>query len=87
MIQPGTGKRGALAGCKARTSDIIVTMDGERSSSDSKLVRFAAALVAAAACVKGARFTSSGGSDDITPSRHFGNRVLSGVVNGKPGSW
>jgi glucosyl-dolichyl phosphate glucuronosyltransferase len=82
LTQPGTGKGDAvLAGFKACTGDIIVMMDGDGSTKGGEIIRFVGALVAGADFVKGSRFASSGGSDDITLSRRFGNRVLSGLVN------
>ena len=80
--QPNRGKGDALlAGFAACTSDIVVMMDGDGSTEGTEIARFVSALVAGADYAKGSRFASSGGSDDITPSRRFGNRVLSGLVN------
>ena len=82
VIQPKTGKGDAmLAGFKACTSDIIVMMDGDGSTVGSEMPRFVAALVGGADFAKGSRFSNGGGSDDITPARRLGNRVLSGLVN------
>ncbi len=82
VTQPGTGKGDALlAGFAACTGDIIVMMDGDGSTEGSEIARFVGALVAGADYAKGSRFTSSGGSDDITPARRLGNRMLSGLVN------
>lgn len=82
LTQPRTGKGDAiLAGFKACTSEIIVMMDADGSTKGSEIIRFVGALVAGADYAKGSRFTSGGGSDDITLSRRFGNRVLSGLVN------
>ncbi len=82
IIQPKAGKGDAvLAGFKACTSDIIVMMDADGSTEGSEIPRFVAALVGGADYAKGSRFSSSGGSDDITPARRLGNRVLSGLVN------
>ncbi len=82
VTQPRKGKGDALrAGFKECTSDIVVMMDGDGSTAGSEIVRFVSALVAGADYAKGSRFASSGGSDDITPGRRFGNRLLSGIVN------
>ncbi len=82
VTQPGTGKGDALlAGFRACKGDIIVMMDGDGSTAGSEIVRFVSALVAGADYAKGSRFACSGGSDDITRGRRFGNWVLSGLVN------
>jgi glycosyltransferase involved in cell wall biosynthesis len=82
VTQPETGKGDALvAGFAACTGDIIVMMDGDGSTEGTEIPQFVAALVAGADYAKGSRFSSSGGSDDITPARRLGNRVLSGTVN------
>jgi glycosyltransferase involved in cell wall biosynthesis len=82
VTQPGTGKGDALrAGFKACTSDIVVMMDGDGSTAGNEIVRFVSALVAGADYAKGSRFANSGGSEDITPGRRVGNRILSGLVN------
>jgi glycosyltransferase involved in cell wall biosynthesis len=80
--QMGAGKGHALlAGFAACTSDIIVMIDGDGSTDGAEIVRFVAALVAGADYAKGSRFSNSGGSDDITPHRRLGNRVLCGLAN------
>lgn len=82
VTQPKTGKGDAmLAGFRACTGDIIVMMDGDGSTEGSEIPRFVAALVGGADYAKGSRFSSSGGSDDITLARRLGNWVLSGLVN------
>ncbi|HTT51416.1 MAG TPA: glycosyltransferase family 2 protein [Streptosporangiaceae bacterium] len=80
--QVGAGKGDALlSGFAACTGDIIVMIDGDGSTDGREIVRFVAALVAGADYAKGSRFSSSGGSDDITWHRRLGNRVLCGLVN------
>ncbi|HTZ07623.1 MAG TPA: glycosyltransferase [Acidimicrobiales bacterium] len=82
VTQPGRGKGDALrAGFRACTGDIVVMMDGDGSTPGSEIVRFVSALVGGADYAKGSRFANSGDSDDITPARRLGNRVLSGLVN------
>jgi glucosyl-dolichyl phosphate glucuronosyltransferase len=82
VIQPKTGKGDAvLAGFKACTGDIIVMMDADGSTVGGELPRFIAALLGGADYAKGSRFVNGGGSDDITPVRRLGNRVLRGLVN------
>ncbi len=80
--QMGVGKGDALrVGFAACTSDIIVMIDGDGSTDGAEIIRFVAALVAGADYAKGSRFSNSGGSDDITPYRRLGNRVLCGLAN------
>lgn len=82
VSQPGTGKGDALrTGFAAATGDILVTIDADGSTDGSELIRFVSALVAGADFAKGSRFSSSGGSDDITGVRRYGNRLLSVLVN------
>lgn len=80
--QPGRGKGDALkTGFEAAKGEIIVMMDADGSTDGKEIPRFVAALTTGADFAKGSRFTSGGGSDDITISRHLGNKVLSGLVN------
>ena len=81
--QQGHGKGDALqAGFAAAKGEIIVMMDADGSTDGKEIPRFVAALVTGADFAKGSRFASGGGSDDITFSRHLGNKILSGLVNG-----
>lgn len=80
--QIGAGKGNALlAGFAACTGDILVMIDGDGSTDGAEIIRFVAALVAGADYAKGSRFSSSGGSDDISFHRRLGNRVLCALVN------
>jgi glycosyltransferase involved in cell wall biosynthesis len=80
--QQGRGKGDALqAGFAACKGDIIVMMDADGSTDGMEIPRFIAALVTGADFAKGSRFASGGDSDDITFTRHLGNRILSGLVN------
>jgi glycosyltransferase involved in cell wall biosynthesis len=80
--QEGRGKGDALqAGFAAAKGEIIVMMDADGSTDGQEISRFVAALVTGADFAKGSRFASAGGSDDITFSRHLGNKILSGLVN------
>lgn len=80
--QEGRGKGDALqVGFAAAKGDIIVMMDADGSTDGKEIPRFVAALTTGADFAKGSRFASGGGSDDITFSRHFGNKILSGLVN------
>ncbi len=56
-------------------------MDADGSTDGAEIPRFVAALTTGADFAKGSRFASGGGSDDITFSRHLGNKILSGLVN------
>ncbi len=80
--QMGDGKGDALlTGFAACTGDIIVMIDGDGSTDGAEIIRFVAALLAGADYAKGSRFSNCGASDDITPHRRLGNRVLCGLAN------
>jgi glycosyltransferase involved in cell wall biosynthesis len=80
--QEGRGKGDALqAGFAAAKGEIIVMMDADGSTDGREIPRFVGALVTGADFAKGSRFASGGGTDDITFSRHIGNKILSGLVN------
>ncbi len=83
IAQTGRGKGDALqAGFNAATGDIIVAMDADGSTDGAEIIQFVMALLAGADFAKGSRFSGSGGSEDITPIRRYGNRVLGMLVNG-----
>jgi glycosyltransferase involved in cell wall biosynthesis len=80
--QRGKGKGDALAaGFSACTGDIIVMIDADGSTDGREIIKFIGALVTGADFVKGSRYASGGGSDDLTISRKLGNTVLRGLVN------
>ena len=80
--QTGKGKGNALVcGFWAATADIIVMLDADGSTDPGEIPRFVAALLTGADFAKGTRFTTGGGSSDITFIRRLGNRALSGLVN------
>ena len=82
VAQPGKGKGDALqAGFAAATGEIIVMIDADGSTDGREMIRFVGALLAGADFAKGSRFSSSGGSDDITGVRRYGNWLLSFLVN------
>jgi glycosyltransferase involved in cell wall biosynthesis len=82
VYQEGRGKGDALqAGFAAAKGEIIVMMDADGSTDGAEIPRFIGALVTGADFAKGSRFASGGGTDDMTFSRHLGNRILSGLVN------
>lgn len=80
--QQGLGKGDALqAGFAVAKGEIIVMMDADGSTDGKEIPRFVSALTTGADFAKGSRFASGGGSDDITFSRRFGNKILSRLVN------
>ncbi|MBB5136528.1 glycosyltransferase involved in cell wall biosynthesis [Thermocatellispora tengchongensis] len=80
--QTGKGKGDALsAGFAACTGDIIVMIDADGSTDGREIIQFVGALVTGADFVKGSRYASGGGSDDLTFNRRFGNKVLTSLVN------
>jgi glycosyltransferase involved in cell wall biosynthesis len=80
--QTRTGKGNALAcGFAAATGDVIAMLDADGSADPAEIPRFVAALEQGADFAKGSRFTTGGGSADITRCRRFGNRWLNRIVN------
>ena len=80
--QQGRGKGDALqAGFAAAKGEIIVMMDADGSTDGREIPRFVAALTTGADFAKGSRYATGGGTDDITLSRHLGNRILNVLVN------
>ena len=76
VTQTGKGKGNALAaGFAACTGDIIVMIDADGSTDGREIIQFVGALVTGADFVKGSRYAAGGGSDDLTFSRRFGNKV------------
>jgi glycosyltransferase involved in cell wall biosynthesis len=76
------GKGNALAcGFRVVTGDIIVMLDADCSADPQEIPRYVAALVTGADFAKGTRFADGGGSDDITPTRAWGNWCLNRAVN------
>jgi hypothetical protein len=66
---------------EACTGDIIVMLDADGSTDAAEIPRFIEALKHGAQVAKGSRFTSGGGSSDITLIRKVGNRCLCALVN------
>jgi glycosyltransferase involved in cell wall biosynthesis len=82
VSQNRCGKGNALAcGFESATGDIIVMLDADCSADPGEIPRYVAALVAGADFAKGTRFAHGGGSDDITPTRAWGNHWLNCAVN------
>ncbi|WP_308283282.1 glycosyltransferase family 2 protein [Pseudonocardia nigra] len=80
--QTRKGKGNAMAcGFAAATGDVIVMFDADGSADPAEIPAFVDALVQGADFAKGSRFTSGGGSDDITLLRKTGNAGLNGVAN------
>jgi glycosyltransferase involved in cell wall biosynthesis len=80
--QEGRGKGNALqVGFAAAKGEIIVMMDADGSTDGGEIPRFVAALTTGADFAKGSRYATGGGTDDITFSRHLGNRILNILVN------
>ena len=80
--QTRRGKGNALAcGFAACTGDVIVMLDADGSADPAEIPAFVAALVAGCDFAKGSRFLNGGGSDDLTPLRRLGNRVLAVTMN------
>jgi glycosyltransferase involved in cell wall biosynthesis len=76
------GKGNALAAGFAQvTGDVVVMFDADGSADPSEIPVFVDALVDGADFAKGSRFCPGGGSSDITPIRHIGNKFLNTVMN------
>lgn len=82
VYQTGRGKGNALAcGFDAVTGNIVVMLDADGSTDPKEIPIFIDRLRGGADLVKGSRFLSRGGSEDLTAIRNFGNRALNGLVN------
>ncbi|MEV0582853.1 glycosyltransferase family 2 protein [Nonomuraea sp. NPDC050310] len=82
VTQTRRGKGNALIeGFAAASGDIIVMIDADGSTDGREIGAFVAALVEGADFAKGSRYLAGGGSEDISPIRSLGNRVLTGLTN------
>jgi glycosyltransferase involved in cell wall biosynthesis len=84
IIQNGQGKGGALREAfedSCLDGDVIVIMDADGSMAPEELSLFVDAIKAGADVVKGSRFLPLGGSEDLTPLRRVGNKLLTGALN------
>jgi glycosyltransferase involved in cell wall biosynthesis len=82
VLQNRRGKGNAMAcGFAEATGDIIVMLDADGSADPREIPRYVSALVQGADFAKGSRFADGGGSDDITPTRAWGNRWLNRAAN------
>lgn len=85
--QAGEGKGDALiTGFAACTGEIVVMVDADGSADGQEILSYVSALLSGADFAKGSRFANGGGTDDMTPVRKLGNRVLCAVVNAKFGA-
>ena len=77
VVQTIRGKGAAIrAGFEAAKGEILIIMDADGSMNGSEIALFRDALVEGADYVKGSRFTSGGGSTDITKLRRFGDHGI-----------
>ncbi|GGO79520.1 glycosyltransferase family 2 protein [Nonomuraea cavernae] len=82
VAQSGRGKGNALIeGFAAANGDIIVMIDADGSTDGREIFSFVSALVDGADFAKGSRYAPGGGSDDISPVRSLGNKLLTGLTN------
>lgn len=82
VAQSGRGKGNALAcGFSATTGDIVVMLDADGSTDPTEIPRFVGALLCGADFVKGSRFATGGGTDDMTIIRRIGNWAFCFSVN------
>jgi glycosyltransferase involved in cell wall biosynthesis len=80
--EPRKGKGVALrAGFAAASGDIIVMLDADGSMDPREIGWFVAPLQHDYDFVKGSRYVTGGGSEDITWLRNAGNRGLTGLAN------
>ncbi len=84
IVQNGQGKGGALREAfenSCLNGDIIVIMDADGSMAPEELPLFIDAFETGADVVKGSRFLPRGGSEDLTPLRRVGNKILTSALN------
>lgn len=82
--QNGKGKGNALRQAfnyYGLNGDPIVVMDADGSMNPEELFSLIETLERGADLVKGSRFVSHGGSEDLTLIRRLGNRILVSLVN------
>ncbi len=82
LRQVGKGKGSALLQAfDAVESEIIVTMDGDRSMMAQEIRGLIDTIISGAEVAKGSRFISGGGSEDISGIRTIGNSLFLSLVN------
>jgi glycosyltransferase involved in cell wall biosynthesis len=69
------------AGFAAASGDIIVMLDADGSMDPQEIGWFVSPLQHDYDFVKGSRYVTGGGSEDLTWLRNAGNRVLTGLAN------
>ena len=82
--QNGSGKGSALRQAfedSCLDGDVIVIMDADGSMDPKEITHFVKALNDGVDVVKGSRFLPRGGSEDITPIRRAGNKILTKILN------
>ncbi len=82
VAEPRAGKGAAVrAGFAAASGDIIVMLDGDGSMDPQEIGWLVSPLQHEFDFVKGSRYVTGGGSDDITLLRTTGNRMLTALAN------
>ena len=82
VTQTRRGKGNALAcGFNNARGDVVVMLDADSSTDPREVPKYLQVLLDGADYAKGSRFTTGGGSDDITPIRKLGNVFLNATVN------
>jgi glycosyltransferase involved in cell wall biosynthesis len=84
FVQNGSGKGSALRQAfehSCLNGDVVVIMDADGSMAPEELSRFTKVVENGVDVVKGSRFLPRGGSEDLTPLRRCGNRILTWVFN------
>ncbi len=82
VAEPHPGKGVAVrAGFAACTGDIIVMLDADGSMDPQEIGWFVSPLQHDFDFVKGSRYVTGGGSEDLTWLRDTGNRMLTGLTN------
>lgn len=82
--QNGNGKGDALRQAfegSCLEGDVVVIMDADGSMAPEEIRQFVEALRDGVDVVKGSRFLPRGGSEDLTPIRRFGNKLLTKMLN------
>lgn len=82
VAEPRPGKGNAVrAGFAAASGDIIVMLDGDGSMDPQEIGWLVTPLQHEYDFVKGSRYVTGGGSDDLTWLRSGGNRMLTRLAN------
>ena len=79
-LTPGKGAA-VRAGLQAATCDFVVMLDADGSMDPREIDLFIDSLADGNEIVKGTRFVTDGGSDDITRMRRFGNATFVRLAN------